>query len=414
MAKIESIKQYEGNVLDTIFFRPMLTGDNAEKLGIRVLYNVPAPTTLHFWRGNGDVLQKYTTRGWSGGSPSEKFQKQIDLTKVKAEMAYSAEDYFSTVYELIAARPDVNLDDLSGTELEAAETDIFRASIAESIRANMWYGNTERSEGVLNAFDGVIKKIMYDFAKSSPKEFHIEGYFKNTESPKWGENLLKELWDNAPCELQSLRSEGQLAYFVTTDVYNAYEECLDNVALESAYLAKQNGRDRLYFRGIPVIDVQLNGYNKVVGDMPTSFAILTDRRNLTLAVNTSDYPGTEVRMWYNPDEMENRQRAIFMAGCDYLLPELMSVGFGLPISDAKWKVEDGMFSFQAAFTMDEGAVRQIEVSTYGADGEYLLDSEPMEISDGRVSIEMEMEGEMDAIEFNISYTASGLRLVRCS
>jgi hypothetical protein len=29
-------------------------------------------------------------------------------------------------------------------------------------------------------------------------------------------------------------------------------------------------------------------------------------------------------MWYNPDQMENRQRAVFMAGCDYLLPELMS------------------------------------------------------------------------------------------
>lgn len=32
-------------------------------------------------------------------------------------------------------------------------------------------------------------------------------------------------------------------------------------------------------------------------------------------------------MWYNPDLMENRQRAIFMAGCDYLLPELVSLGY---------------------------------------------------------------------------------------
>ncbi len=23
-------------------------------------------------------------------------------------------------------------------------------------------------------------------------------------------------------------------------------------------------------------------------------------------------------MWYNPDQMENRQRAVFMAGCDVL------------------------------------------------------------------------------------------------
>ena len=37
-----------------------------------------------------------------------------------------------------------------------------------------------------------------------------------------------------------------------------------------------------------------------------------------LAVNTADFPGNEVRMWYNPDEMENRQRAVFMAGCAIL------------------------------------------------------------------------------------------------
>ena len=59
--------------------------------------------------------------------------------------------------------------------------------------------------------------------------------------------------------------------------------------------------------------------------MPQTFALLTDRRNLALAVNTADFPGTEVRMWYNPDLMENRQRAVFMAGCDYLLPELVSM-----------------------------------------------------------------------------------------
>ena len=37
-----------------------------------------------------------------------------------------------------------------------------------------------------------------------------------------------------------------------------------------------------------------------------------------MAVNTADYPGSEVRMWYNPDEMENRQRATFMVGCEVL------------------------------------------------------------------------------------------------
>ena len=43
-----------------------------------------------------------------------------------------------------------------------------------------------------------------------------------------------------------------------------------------------------------------------------------------LAVNTADMPGNEVRMWYNPDEMENRQRAVFMAGCAILDESLVT------------------------------------------------------------------------------------------
>jgi hypothetical protein len=63
-------------------------------------------------------------------------------------------------------------------------------------------------------------------------------------------------------------------------------------------------------------------------NLPQSICMLTDRRNLVLAVNTADYPGSEVRMWYNPDAMENRQRAIFMVGCE-VLDESLVVTAGL-------------------------------------------------------------------------------------
>ena len=106
-----------------------------------------------------------------------------------------------------------------------------------------------------------------------------------------------------------------------------YEESLLSGSLDSVRAAKINGIDRLSFRGIPVVDIQADAYLTAVGDLPESWAILTDSRNLAVAVNTSDFPGSEVSMWYNPDQMENRQRATFMAGCDYLLPELIVVSY---------------------------------------------------------------------------------------
>lgn len=316
---IENPKTYSGHELETIFFRPMLTGPSAMDLGIKVMYNMPMPTTLNFWRRSGDILQPYGA-GWNGSKAADRYQKSIDMSKVKAEIAYSASDYFSMVFELITNRADVNLDDLSGTELEAAETELFRQAIAESIRATMWLGNTERENGMLGTFNGLLKAIHNDrnemtYSTYTEDELMAEGY---------AEQLLRQVLADAPEELRALKSEGQLAFFCSSDIYAAYENSLDSVVLDAAYEAKQNGRVGLSMRGIPVIDLQLGKYSEQVNDLPSSFIILTDRRNLALAVNTSDFPGTEIRMWYNPDQMENRQRAVFMAGCDYLLPELVS------------------------------------------------------------------------------------------
>ena len=320
MAKIENPKNYTGRDLETIFFRPMLSGSDAVDLGIKILYNTPVPTTLQFWKRAGDILQKYTASGWNGGESATKFQKQIQLSKVKAEVGYSADDYFNMVYETIAGRSDVNLDDLSGTELEAAETSLFREAVAESIRATMWLGDTERN-GQLATFDGFVKRLLAD---SGPGEndvpcFYLPENFAGNSETDAAEKVFKKLWEDAPEVLKAFKPQGNLVYLVTSDIYARYEEELDNVVLESAYLAKQNGREALSYRGIPVIDIQVTPYLKTCGDMPQTFALLTDRRNLAIAVNTADFPGTEIRMWYNPDQMENRQRAIFMAGCDYLL-----------------------------------------------------------------------------------------------
>ena len=156
---IENPKTYKGTEVENIFFRPSFCGKCADELGIRVIYNMPMPTTVQVWSRPENVLQPFES-GWSGGVNSRKMQKTIDMQKVKAETRFSAEDYFSTVYELITGRTDVNLDDLSGTELEEAETSLFRASIAESIRATMWYGDTNRE--ALGTFDGFLKRICED------------------------------------------------------------------------------------------------------------------------------------------------------------------------------------------------------------------------------------------------------------
>jgi len=320
MSFLENAKQYTGAELDTIFFRPFLTGPSAQDLGVRILYNMPVPTTVQLWDNRQNILQKHTGKGWTGGEAAYKFQKTIALNRVKAELGFSASDYFSLVYEKIAARADVNMDDLTGTELEQAETALFRQSVAESIRATMWVGDIEATTGY-NTFNGFLKTIAdYSVAESF---YTLPFQAADLNAPETAIEIFDALWKNADTRVQDAKAEGQLAYFVTSDICFLYEKWLDSKGVDAAYADTVNGRQGLTYHGIPVVDVRLGNY--LTGtSYPKSFGLLTDRRNLVLAVNTADFPGTEVRMWYNPDEMENRQRALFMAGCDILDETLLS------------------------------------------------------------------------------------------
>ncbi len=327
MSYLENAKTYTGKSLEKIFFRPMLQGPSATELGVRVLYNLPVPTTVQMWEGQSNVLQKFTTAGWSGGSAARKLQKSIAMSRVKAEMGYSAADYFSLVYELITNRPEVNMEDLTGTELEEAETELFRRAIAESIRATMWVGDTEAASGP-NTFDGLLKAI---HTYSGSDRIYTYNYESSAlADPSGVVEIFDDLWHNADERLKDLKADGNLVYFVSSDLCEAYEKHLDAMGVDTAYTDYVNGREKLSYHGIPVVDPRISAYLSALTEdssLPRSFCILTDRRNLVLALNTADDPGNEIRMWYNPDEMENRQRAVFMAGCDVLDEELVSYAY---------------------------------------------------------------------------------------
>ncbi len=322
MSYIESSKSYTGAELETVFFRPMLTGESAQELGIRVLYNMPVPTTVHLWSGKSDILRSHTTTGWDAAANGDKVQKTINMKRVKAEMGFSAADYYSLVFESVATQAEVNMDDLTGTDLEAAETALFSKSIAESLRATMWVGDTSRTSGGYDTFDGFIPKIVdaIDGDDITPITYKAS----DLTSSSYALTLFDNLWSGADERLKSAKGEGQLAIFVTSDIYNLYEKALDAAGVDASYTDSINGRVGLMYHGIPVIDLTLGGYLSALS-LPTSFALLTDRRNFVMSVNTADFPGTEIRMWYNPDEMENRQRAIFAAGCEILDYDMISM-----------------------------------------------------------------------------------------
>ena len=156
---IENPKTYKGDEVDKIFFRPSFSGENANQLGIRVIYNMPQPTTVQVWSRPENVLKSFES-GWNGGANAVKMQKTIDMHKVKAESSFSAEDYFSMIFERVVASSGVGFEDLTGTELEKAETEMFRQAIAEGVRSTMWIGDTKGEISNLKTFNGFFRQII--------------------------------------------------------------------------------------------------------------------------------------------------------------------------------------------------------------------------------------------------------------
>lgn len=316
-------KNYTGHELETIFFRPLLTGPSAESLGIRILYNMPMPTVVQVWDRKGNVLTPYDeSSSWNGGVKTTHYQKTIPMARVKAENAFSASDYFSTVFEMITNRPDINMEDLTGTDLEVAETELFRRSIAESIRMNLWLGDKGGTLNTgYNSFDGLLK-IINERAKNNSLFYNRTDLDDFLSEYHVTEAFSQIIAESNP-RLKGLFPEGQCAFFVSPNIYSIYENYLDTAFGAAAYSDNQYGRKSLMYHGFPVIEINLEPAISE-SSLSSSFIIFTDRRNLVMAVNTADNPASEVRMWYNPDEMENRQRAVFAIGCEILDDELVS------------------------------------------------------------------------------------------
>lgn len=302
---IENAKNYTGTELDQIFIRPTFTGEDAKELGIRVMYNIPQNTTMNFFAKQTNILKEFAT-GWQGGEASKKYQKTIEMKKMKAEVGYQAEDYFATIFEKITNRSDVSMQDLTGTDLAKAEEELFRDAIKEDLRCAMWAGDTDATLSDYKTFDGFLKKAAtYTDSKkvklSAPTASNIIASFKS-------------VWNAASETLRAMKSKGNLCFFVTSDVYNALEEAYDGKTNSVAYQEMVNGRAVLRWHGIEVKEIHAESVLKVA----QSAILLSHKDNLVLAVNTTDMPSAGVRMWYNPDENENRQRAAFLASAEIL------------------------------------------------------------------------------------------------
>lgn len=118
-----------------------------------------------------------------------------------------------------------------------------------------------------------------------------------------------------------------LRFYCTNTWIENYMETLETDGTEQARSMMIDGVERLTYRGIPLIPMGIDTYiaNDFISPYPHR-CILSTPENLVLVINGQS-EGSETKMWFNPDENENRQRTQFEMGANYFLPELMVAAY---------------------------------------------------------------------------------------
>jgi hypothetical protein len=136
---------------------------------------------------------------------------------------------------------------------------------------------------------------------------------------------MKNAINTSRKELKKAIREKKAVFLVTQSMWDNYEETLASsnpAALESMRSATQEGMTSLKYRGVPLVVTDIDGLleDDTANEYPHR-AILTIPDNIVLVLNGSI---GETRMWFNPDENENRQRSQFEMNVDFIEPRLIT------------------------------------------------------------------------------------------
>ncbi len=132
MSFIENAKTYTGRDLETHLLPPDAQRPVGPRPG-RCASSTTCPHRRPCSCGNDRATSSNSTPPQLDGRRSRPKTPKDDrhVERSRPNWAIRPADYFSMIYELITNRADVNMDDLTGTELEQAETELFKRAIAE-------------------------------------------------------------------------------------------------------------------------------------------------------------------------------------------------------------------------------------------------------------------------------------------
>jgi hypothetical protein len=187
--------------------------------------------------------------------------------------------------------------------------------------------------GYFTLLNGFWKQIALQYTAQSSQRVTIAENAGATEAaqkmvPANVQGYLSKLKYGAPV---TLRSQSGLMYICTQSVYDAYEQSLSGIALESMYRNLVDGQKTLAYSGIPLVpipiwDELIAAYFKV-GDklVNPNRVLLTTKEVLGVGVDDESSFGN-IDIWYDKDTRKVKMEGMGILDAKLTNPAMLMVG----------------------------------------------------------------------------------------
>ena len=164
------------------FLRPMFIGKSPlETKGVRVIPNVTSGQKLNYFGTAAKILKAYA-KGFNGAAGTTYTQRTITTTRMKAEAADDALEFYNNVFEAGLRKDDWN--NLDDTFLKEIIIGIYKNAVASDVYRQFWLNDTNKetisggkytgtADADYNAFQGMWSLLMANSA-TTPSDTQIK------------------------------------------------------------------------------------------------------------------------------------------------------------------------------------------------------------------------------------------------
>ena len=253
----------------------------------------------------------------------------LNVVDLQVQLQQCADVFDSTIAET-ARKKGVDINDLTGTDIETYILEKVATTAARDIYRLVFLGDTTLSDANYTPFDGIYKKVKAGYLAGDGTTY-AGTIVANDLIVTNIVATLDRVWEAQSYELKFI-PDAEKVMFVEDAVFRAWEKYLSSTQFSGVGAQRDvlvNGLNTLSFRGIPMVNTQVISKYLAQDFATGSPATLSTPYRILLTKADNHYIATDaitdtarVQMWYEPTTDTNYTRLRYKAGYNYAFGEL--------------------------------------------------------------------------------------------